>query len=157
MLQPGETAPDFRLKTTEGGTESLMTILRHGPAVVVFFKINCPTCQLAMPFVQRIADGASPGTPRLIAISQNTRSETLEFLQHFGMRIPTLLDPAKDGYKASNGFRIDHVPTFFSIAPDGIVDRSFTGFVKSELEDLGARFGVATFRPDEKVPLMKPG
>lgn len=157
MLPAGRQAPDFELTSTSGETESLGAILRERPAVLVFFKINCPTCQLTMPFVQRMANDASPESPRLLPISQNNLKDTADFLQHFGLRLPVLLDRAEEGYPVSNNFRIDHVPTFFSIQPDGSIAHSFTGFVKSEMEELGLRFGVQTFRPDEQVPFAKPG
>jgi peroxiredoxin len=110
-----------------------------------------------MPYVQRILDSPGAGGLQVIAVSQDDASTTREFLKHFGVRARTLVDPAKQGYLLSNAFRIEHVPSFFIVSPDGTVEHAFTGFVKSELAALGERFGTKTFRVDEKVPEMRPG
>ena len=61
-LDRGTTAPDFSLPTIDGKQFSLREALTHGPVVAAFFKISCPTCQYAFPFLQRIyeAQGNSP-------------------------------------------------------------------------------------------------
>lgn len=78
-------------------------------------------------------------------------------MKQFGLNLPVFLDGFEDGYPASNAFRIDHVPTFFGIRPEGKVEFSFTGFVKTDLEAMGRAAGVETFGKDEQVPAMKPG
>jgi Peroxiredoxin len=45
MLAPGRPAPDFRLPDLQGAETSLDQLLPHGPVLVVFFKVSCPTCQ----------------------------------------------------------------------------------------------------------------
>jgi peroxiredoxin len=161
MLETGQRlgigAKTFELTSVSGETLRLEDLLAKGPAVAVFFKVSCPTCQLAMPYVQRILDSAGSVGPQLIAVSQDDAASTREFLKHFGVRARTLIDPAKQGYLLSNAFRIEHVPTFFVLRADGTVEHSFTGFVKSELAALGERFGTETFRADENVPALKPG
>ena len=51
MLGAGERAPAFELQDVRGGKRSLDEILAGGAAVLAFFKITCPTCQLMMPFL----------------------------------------------------------------------------------------------------------
>jgi peroxiredoxin len=161
MLHPGAQVDDsaigFHLADVDGGSESLADILAAGPVVIVFFKVSCPVCQLAMPFIERIAQGAGAGAPQMVAISQDDPQATRAFLNQFGAGVKTLLDPGKQRYPLSNAFRIEHVPTVFALSPNGIVEHAFTGFVKSELAALGERFGVETFRADENVPALKPG
>jgi peroxiredoxin len=158
MLGKGRKAPWFEATRLDGGTESLDGILSKGPAVLVFFKAGCPTCQLTLPFLQRIngnrAENATDA-PRIIAVSQDDAFITTEFNRHFKVDLPTLLDGKP--YRASNGFEITNVPSVFSIAADGTVEHAFSGFVKTELEELGRRFGTETFRPGERVPAIKPG
>jgi hypothetical protein len=43
------------------------------------------------------------------------------------------------------------------VEPDGAISLSVTGFSKRELEALGKRAGVETFRPEEDVPEWKAG
>jgi peroxiredoxin len=144
-------APAFELNSLSGGRHSLADLLAEGPVVLVFFKISCPTCQLALPFVDRLARGGG----RLVAISQDEAGGTRQFNASFGIQMETLLDGK--GYPASNAYGIESVPTFFQITEDGQIEHSFTGFVKSELEALGRRFGIETFRKDENVPALKAG
>ncbi len=53
-LEPGTTAPDFTLPAMDGKQFSLREALARGPVLAAFFKISCPTCQYAFPFLQRI-------------------------------------------------------------------------------------------------------
>jgi peroxiredoxin len=49
-LASGTKAPEFDLKTLEGKRFSFADELTHGPVVLAFFKVSCPTCQYALPF-----------------------------------------------------------------------------------------------------------
>ncbi len=53
-LATGTQAPDFELKTLDGKSFSLSAELARGPAVLAFFKVSCPTCQYALPFLERL-------------------------------------------------------------------------------------------------------
>jgi peroxiredoxin len=151
MPGTGSKAPPFDLTALRGGRKSLADLLAGGPVVLVFFKISCPTCQFALPIADRIARAGGP----LVAISQDDAEATRQFNRRFGIQMETLLDGK--GYPASNAYGIEYVPTFFEIGQDGKIERSFTGFVKNELEGLGRRFGIETFREDENVPALKAG
>ena len=153
MLAAGSKAPGFVLDRLEGGRESLEEILARGPALVALYKISCPVCQLALPFLDRI----SKGSLQVIAISQDDERGTHRFRETFKVAMPTLLDRERDGYPVSNGFGITHVPSLFLIDRDGTIALAQSGFVKSELDALGKRSGVETFRPGEKVPEWKGG
>ena len=50
MLGPGDSAPSFSL-------DGVADPWSEGTAVLVFFKVTCPVCQLAAPKVQALADG----------------------------------------------------------------------------------------------------
>jgi peroxiredoxin len=151
MLAEGSAAPDFRL-----GEWSLNESLKGGPVLLVFFKISCPTCQFALPFVQRLADQAGAGTPQVVAISQDDSKGTGQFAAHFGIGMPMLLDGAP-AYTASNLYRLQNVPTLYLIEPDGRISLAVSGFSKARLEQLGERFGGSPFRTGENVPALRPG
>jgi peroxiredoxin len=144
-------APEFELTSLGGGKCSLADLLTEGPVVLVFFKISCPTCQLTLPFVDRLARAGG----RFVAISQDDAEGTRQFNTRLGIQMEMLLDGK--GYPASNAYGIEYVPTFFEINQDGQIEHSFTGFVKSELEALGRRFGIEAFRQGENVPALKAG
>jgi thiol-disulfide isomerase/thioredoxin len=150
MQAEGTSAPDFQL-----GGFHLGQALAEGPILLVFFKIACPTCQLTMPFLKRLADGAGPGSPRLVTVSQDDAKNTGMFQQRFGPSEAPLLDAAP--YPVSNLYGIRNVPSLFLIESDGAISMSVAGFSKAHIESLGARFGVMPFRESEKVPLLRPG
>lgn len=153
MLAAGTRAPEFTLDRLEGGRLSLQEILSRGPALVALYKISCPVCQMALPFLDRI----SGGSLQVIAISQDDELGTGRFRETFKVAMPTLLDRDRDGYPVSNAFGITHVPALFLVEQDGTISLASPGFVKSDLEQMGKRSGVETFRPGEKVPEWKAG
>jgi peroxiredoxin len=153
MLKAGIKAPAFKLDDAAGGTQSLTDILARGPALVALYKISCPVCQMTFPFLERI----SKGSLQVIGISQDDEKATEKFRKSYAPEMPMLLDRDRQDYPASNAFGISHVPSLFLIEQDGTISKSWEGFVKSDMEALGQRAGVAPFKPDEKVPEWKAG
>jgi peroxiredoxin len=161
-LSPGAVAPQWTLKDLTGKSVSLADVLINGPALLVFFKTNCPTCQLTMPFIQRLSEMYGALNLPILAVSQNRPSNTREFMHHFGIKLPMLIDD--DGYSASKAYGLTNVPTIFWVNPDGKIHFSSSGFCKDDLEKISAEVALATgnaakplFRPGEVVPSYKPG
>ena len=156
LAAAGAKAPLFRLTGLAGSAQSLQDILAAGPALLAFFKISCPVCQLTVPYLERLAAN-NAGRLQVIGISQDDASATRGFTQRFGLTFPTLLDLSSEDYPASNAYGITSVPTLFVIEPDGTISRSFAGFSKRDFEELGARAGVSPFGPEDHVPEWKAG
>ncbi len=154
MIEAGAPAPAFQLKSLRGPEQSLPEVLRNGPALLVFYKVSCPVCQLTAPYLERMAAGSGL---QIVGISQDDSGSTQSFNQRFGVTFPTLLDQSKENYPASNAYGISSVPSLFLVEPDGKVSQSFSGFSKRDMQSLAERAGVAVFRPDEKVPEWKAG
>jgi peroxiredoxin len=153
MLSAGSKAPPFALQDLHGASESLDRILSRGPVLLALYKISCPVCQLALPFLDRI----KAGSLEIVAISQDDASATRRFESRFNVSLPTLLDREEEGYPVSNAFGITHVPSLFLIETDGAISMISEGFVKADLESIAARAGVTIFHQDEAVPMWKPG
>ena len=153
MLGPGERAPDVRLRLLSGEPWSLYEALSEQPVVLVFFKISCPTCQFTLPFLERLATSTAGN---IVLVSQDDACKTQEFRRRFGITIPTAIDEGR-AYAASNAYQITNVPSLFLIDRNGVISKSMTGFQRAELESLGQMFGIPTFRPDERVPILRPG
>ena len=134
---------------------SLAELLNSGPVVLAFFKISCPTCQLAFPFLERL-HVAGTGL-QFAGVSQDEAASTAKFAKRFGVTFPILLDPAADGYRASNAYGLTHVPAVFVVEPDGAISHSWTGYSKADFEKLALRAGAPVFRPQENVPAWKAG
>src|ERR1700754_1566046 len=98
MLAPGSKAP------LDGSLESALPV---GEVLLVFFKISCPTCQLALPFLER---QHRSGQLVVYGISQDKADATAAFAKTFGLTFPILLDSAASHYPASNAYGISTVP-----------------------------------------------
>src|SRR6266566_2522222 len=156
MLAAGAQAPDFRLRDLSSRLRTRSEISGGKPVLLAFFKVSCPTCQYAFPFLERIYRGRTEDVG-MCAISQDDAESTREFDGEFGMTMPTLLDTEEGGYTASNAYGISHVPSLFLVEPDGRISLAIAGFDKNGMEELGRRLGKEPFEPGEYVPEWKPG
>ena len=154
LVAAGAQAPRFRLAGLDGSTQTLQDILAGGPALLAFYKISCPVCQLTAPYLERLAANHSL---QVIGISQDDASATRGFMQRFGLTFLTLLDLSSEGYPASNAFGISSVPSLFLLERDGTIARTISGFSKRDFEEIGARAGVSPFGPEDHVPEWKAG
>ncbi len=156
MLEPGGLAPDFELRWLDGGTQRLSGLIPNAGLLVAFFKVSCPTCQLALPFLDRLERSGSTGA-RIVLVSQDDQPSTRQFHQAFEISIPTLLDPAKENYPASNAFGIHHVPSLFWVEPGRRISWTDHGFRKAGIEEVAAKIGADPWRPGEYVPEWRAG
>jgi len=162
MVLAGRSAPLFTLPGLNREQLSLAEALRKGPVVAAFFKISCPVCQFALPFLERLHKAYGNERVSFWGISQDDRRDTKDFCDEYALSFPALLDG--EGYPVSNQYGLTNVPTVFLIAPDGTVKVSSVGFSKSDLESIAAQVAgylhlpvAPVFLPDEIVPDYKPG
>src|SRR4249920_3860306 len=162
-LATGTRAPEFELKTLDGKRFSLSEELARGPVVLAFFKVSCPTCQYAMPFLERLYKAYKNKGVSLVGVSQNDVKETVAFCKDFGVTFPMLLDDTRT-YPVSNAYGLTNVPTIFWIAEDGEIEVSSVGWVKADFELINrkmAEFGkaapAAMFTPGEDVRDFRAG
>lgn len=156
LLDTGTLAPAFQLARLEGGEVTLADLLSRGPAVLAFFKITCPVCQMTFPFLERIHAAAGAALP-IYGISQNDARDTREFAREFGITFPMLLDPEDDEYPASNAYGISSVPTIFLVERGGTISSVSEGWARRDIADLGERAGKNPLRPSDNVPEFKAG
>ncbi len=153
-LEAGARAPEFRLPQLDGGDVGLAEIISKGPALLVFFKISCPVCQLAFPFFERLSQ---MGSLPVYGISQNNARDTREFARRFGVHFPTLLDAESARFPVSNDYGLTNVPTAYLIDRDGSIAQTIHGWNKRQMAELGAAGGAVLFRQGENVPEWKAG
>ena len=137
-LTVGAKAPEFELKTLDGKKFSLSDELARGPVVAAFFKVSCPTCQYALPFLERLYKAYAKNGVALVGISQNDTKETATFNQQFGITFPVLLDDTHS-YPVSNAYGLTNVPSIFWIAQDGEIEVSSVGWVKADFEQINRK------------------
>lgn len=161
-LEAGVPAPDFTLPTMTGETFSLSAALQKGPVLLVFFKISCPVCQFAMPYVERLFQATQGKKVTVIGVSQDDAKATAAFARDFKLAsIPIALDDPRN-YPASNAYGLTTVPDFFLIQPSGTIEVSAAGWSREEIEhiyhDLMSEPQPAPFfRDNERVPELKFG
>ncbi len=155
-LREGQKAPAFALRGAAAEHRTLESILSQGPALVAFFKVSCPTCQLTLPFLERFHRQAD-GRFQVVGISQDSEQHTKAFAGEYGIGFPLLLDEAEQGYPVSNGYGITHVPSIYWIDSSGTIQEFQEGFGKQDIENLGKRAAVEVFHPGEDVPVWKAG
>jgi len=162
-LSAGTVAPKFSLPAVDGGSFSLPEALQRGPVLLAFFKISCPVCQFALPFVERLYQAYGRAEFTVAGVSQDGREDTQAFMRKFGITFPVLLDELSS-YPVSNAYGLTNVPTLFWIAQDGEIQLSTVGWLRSDMEQLNREMAqrasaraLPLFRPDERVPDFKAG
>jgi peroxiredoxin len=141
-LTAGKKAPDFELKAMDGRRFVLQEELAHGPVVLAFFKVSCPTCQYAFPFLERLERAYGHKGVRIIGVSQNDPKQTAAFTKEFGVTFPVLLDDT-DRYPVSNAYGLTNVPSIFWIAQDGGIEVSSVGWIKAEFEEVSRKMATS--------------
>jgi peroxiredoxin len=142
-LTAGTQAPEFKLPTVDGKSISLREALFDAPVVLAFFKVSCPTCQYAFPFLERIHLAYSG--LQIFGVSQNDKKDTAAFTKEFGVTFPVLLDDTKN-YPVSNAYGLTNVPSIFWIGQEGQVELASVGWDRSEIEDINRKAAEAVHR-----------
>lgn len=163
-LEAGVQAPEIELQYLDGRKFSLKEERKKGPVVAVFFKVSCPVCQLALPYLERIFQAyETRGRFTFVGVSQDNAADTKTFNRQFGVSFPVLLDPASK-YPVSNAYGLTNVPTVFLVSPEGEIEFSSVSWSKADVEQLNRRLASVSnaaaaqvFYPGEKVPEYKPG
>src|SRR6185369_13299597 len=150
----------------DGSTVTTGALLAESPELpllLVFFKVSCPTCKLAWPFLERLHRAYGGRAVRVIGVAQDPAPEARAFFAEFGAAsFELLLDPPP--YAASGAFDVESVPHLALAAPDGALETPFEGWSRRGLEELGARFASALgldptplVADEDGVPAFKPG
>jgi peroxiredoxin len=163
-LGAGVQAPEIELQYLDGRKFSLKEARKSGPVVAVFFKVSCPVCHMALPYLERIFRAyEKSGTFTFVGVSQDNAADTKAFNRQFGVTFPVLLDPVGK-YPVSNAYGLTNVPTIFLISGEGEIEFSTVSWSKADVEQLNRRLAALSnaataqlFQPGENVPEFKPG
>ncbi len=157
-LSEGTKAPDFKKRDQEGREWSLSEL--DGYKLIIFYKVTCPTCQLTLPFIEKLHQSYGDRV-RIFGIIQDPADKAKEFMQKYGLTFPQLID-APD-YPTSIDYDVQVVPTYYLISPEGNIELARESFVKKELEELNERLASIAGREvnplfeDVSVPTFKAG
>ncbi len=130
-----------------------------GPVGLFFYKVTCPTCQMAAPTMGRFAR-AFPG--RVVGIGQDPEPDLARFTREYEMGIASVEDAPP--YPVSDDYAVESVPTLYLVGDDGRVlesvgawDRDGFNRVASKLAELTGTDPVLVSTPDDGRPDFKPG
>ena len=157
-LSEGLKAPPVRKVDQDGKEWDLGEI--DSWKLIIFFKVTCPTCQLTMPFIEKIHRWYGDKV-KIFGIIQDPRDKAREFMENYGLTFPQLID-APD-YPTSIDYDVRVVPTYYLIDPRGKITLARESFAKKELEDLNERIAhiagkeVNPLFEDVSVPAFKAG
>lgn len=155
---PGTAFPIHDLRTEDGKPAPAPA----GETVYAFFHTECPTSEMAIPFVERLQKIGEGRGLSVLAVSQDDPEQTAAFRNRLGVAVPTLYDPPP--WRVSQALGLSSVPTFVCVGGSGRVERLVVGLQKERLEAfaeksaaLAGRPSRPFFRPDENVPAIRPG
>ncbi|HET6771250.1 MAG TPA: redoxin domain-containing protein [Actinomycetota bacterium] len=105
-LDPGAQAPPIP------GVE-----FTDGPVALFFYKVTCPTCQMAAPVAERVA---VTHPEKLVGVVQDPPERADAFAQEYRTTFPSVTDV--EPYDVSNAYGVRVVPTLFVIEREKVVD-----------------------------------
>ena len=163
-LACGIRAPEFALTSTSGKSLVLSNLLNDGPVVLAFFKVSCPVCQYAFPYLERLWQVHKTEAVTFIGVSQDDEKDTATFVKKYGVTFPVALDdPAR--YIVSNAYKLTNVPSVFLINRGGEIEVSSVGWSRKDIEEINIKLSMMdaaqqqhpVFRPGEQVSEFKAG
>ena len=140
----GRAAPDFLLRTPDGG-ELRLSDLRGHPVLVNFWASWCIPCRQEMPEIVRAYDAHHNGGLQIVAVDlQENADQVRGFAGEFGMTFPIATD--RTGAVASAwriGGPVKGIPSSYFLDADGVVRaRVFGPLTAQSLSDNLATIGV---------------
>lgn len=129
-----------------------------GPHGLFFYKVTCPTCQMAAPTMARF-EHAFPG--RLTGIGQDPEPALARFTEEFRLGIASVEDAPP--YAVSDAYAVESVPTLYLVDDGRVLDvvgawdrDGFNRVAASLAERLGAEPTVVS-TPADGLPEFQPG
>ncbi len=133
--------------------------LGDGPVGLFFYKVTCPTCQLAAP---PMAAFERAYTGRVVGVGQDPQDVLEAFGELHGMGIRSFED--RPPYDVSNAYGIVSVPTLFLVGGDGTVEASVGAWDREGFNQVSARIAealgtepVVISEPSDGLPSFRPG
>ncbi len=161
-LNAQEYMRDLLLTDTQGTPCSTAQARKAGMLVLAFFKTTCPTCQLAFPYLQKLAAAYSDGGKVTVwGVSQDDTDPTQAFAEKFGITFPLLLDRE---LWHSMIYGVVSVPTLYLADDSGLVLKKVVGWDRRAMNEISERIAaflerapVTIVDENDPAPATKPG
>ncbi|HXU37135.1 MAG TPA: TlpA disulfide reductase family protein [Blastocatellia bacterium] len=134
MLEPGDKAPGFSLTQLDGAAVSLEADTFTKPRLLVFFETDCPTCRLAIPYLNRLSRELK-GASAILGISQDGEAPTRALVEQAPIEFPVALEHDLSVTKLYDPVA---VPTLFLVGSDGLIAKTLGGFDKQALNGIAS-------------------
>ena len=125
LIQAGQQAPDFKMKTPEGKTFKLSQ-LKGKTVVLDFWASWCPDCRKDAPEVVRMYKEYHPKGIEFVGISMDTNVEAWQkAIVQYGIEYPQVSELKK--FKETDiakAYGVNWIPSMVVIGPDGKVKLS---------------------------------
>jgi thioredoxin-dependent peroxiredoxin len=93
-LAPGDTAPDFTLRTETGDVAHLADAVKNGPVVLVFYPMdNTPGCTAQLCAVRDAAAEYAAAGVTVWGVNNGNAQSHQGFIAKHGFSAPLLVDP----------------------------------------------------------------
>ena len=124
-------APDFTLQALDGEKITLSDF-RGKPVMLTFWRIDCPSCEAQIPFLQGFYNTWSKAPLGMITINTGDKAAAVsDFAASKNITYPILLDPDN---KVAQYYGIPGVPITFFIDAQGVVQAYKLGPFQSQQE-----------------------
>jgi peroxiredoxin len=132
VLEAGGQAPNFSLTRLDGASARFAGGPKSQMQLLVFFETDCPTCRLAIPYLNRLSRELGESPP-ILGISQDSEAPTCELIEQAPIDFPVALDRDLNVTRLYDPIA---VPTLFLIGGDGIIAKAVSGFDKRALNEI---------------------
>ncbi|WP_171822610.1 TlpA family protein disulfide reductase [Sulfobacillus thermosulfidooxidans] len=122
-LVPGQFAPNFTLKTTQGNTVTLAQLRGH-PVWLNFWATWCPWCKKEIPEIEQVKSQYGNRIDIYGVAIQQPASTVTQYMIAKKMNYPVLLD-SQGSVAASYG--VQYLPTSVFISSSGKILAVYTG------------------------------
>ncbi|WP_281975092.1 thiol-disulfide oxidoreductase ResA [Halobacillus litoralis] len=131
-IQPGDQAPNFRLKTLNGKTTMELKDFRGQGVFLNVWATYCKPCEEEMPYIENQYHKFKDKGVQVLTVDVGENPVTVQaFVDRIGMTFPVLMDPREELLDA---YGIGPIPVTFLIDENGkVVDRITAGMTEEEI------------------------
>ncbi|MRG87474.1 redoxin domain-containing protein [Salinibacillus xinjiangensis] len=130
-LEVGKQAPDFELKTLEGGKTTRLSDYRGERVMLNFWATWCPPCRAEMPDMQKFYEEKDVNILAVnLTSTESSAQDVPEFVDDFGLTFPVLLD---EDNEVATQYQLQPIPTSFMIDSNGIIQYVAYGAMNYEM------------------------
>ncbi|MGZ8460596.1 MAG: TlpA family protein disulfide reductase [Candidatus Deferrimicrobiaceae bacterium] len=136
-LEVGASAPDFRIKDTDGVVFHFAEEVSNKPTLLVFWSIFCEPCRFEMPVIQKMHEKYREAGLSVLAIAldgEPLKRSIVGFVKQDKYTFRVLVDELdeKEMFKVADPYGVGGTPTLYLVDRAGKVALAKVGKFKEE-------------------------